>query len=336
MIYKLKSLVIKPILSCTANCPTCVLRMDLFKDRKSQNTLSLDVWRKIIDDAAMLGCIDFTISGGEPLLYDDLPELIACAARNEMVSNLNTNGSLVTLENSLAFSMAGLTNATISVYSHDSKLHDQMRHENGLFAKAINAIRFLRVQKNIVIYLQTILTNYNIEDFDKFIAMAYKLDVNYICVSYLEGDMSGKFLPSLEQINRFKNLTALRAIDVVSKNSSGKVADEAMQQINLMFANDAVGNLAFSQGEYGKTGKKYCPIPYGFALILADGDVLPCNGIEYAHEPIMGNINSTPLHEIWTSEKWGKYRKERYGWCDKCPMTLHFKIPIFPVENFSS
>jgi len=333
MVYKLRSLVVKPVLGCTSSCPTCDLRMELFKDRKLQQVISINEWEKIIEDAATLGCGDFTISGGEPLMYDKLPRLIEIATKNKMSSNLNSNGSLATLENSKSFALAGLTSATVSVYSDNSEIHNRMRNEEGLFERAINAIKYLQSQGNITIYLQTILTNYNIDNFDKFVSLAYQLKVNYICVSYLEGDISKNWLPSFVQIKNFKGSVASRVIDIINKNSSGMLAEEAASQVNSMFSSDSKEALAFSHGEYGKTGKKYCSIPYNFALILSNGDVLPCNGVEYSHNPIMGNIKDNSLYELWTSQKWDIYREARHDWCGKCPMTLHFKMPICHVNS---
>jgi sulfatase maturation enzyme AslB (radical SAM superfamily) len=61
---------------------------------------------------------------------------------------------------------------------------------------------------------------------------------------------------------------------------------------------------------------------------LADGQVHPCNGVEYCHKPVMGNTHEGRLVDLWTGPTWEQFRVERMEWCHRCPMNLHFRIPI--------
>ncbi len=49
----------------------------------------------LIDDLARSGCVQVSITGGEPLLREDLPELMARIAHYGMKINMNTNGLLL-------------------------------------------------------------------------------------------------------------------------------------------------------------------------------------------------------------------------------------------------
>ena len=328
----LKHLVLKPTLKCTSNCPTCSLRLDLFKDKQSEKVLSLTKWREVISQAKYLGCKNLHISGGEPLLYNKLIDLIDIGTSNGLTVNLNTNGSLINDKNASQMKHARLTSATVSIYSQKSIIHDQYRGDYGLYDRAINSIDIL-VKNKITVYLQTILTNYNIDNFEKIIELAYYHKANYMVVSYLEGDIEKKWLPTVNQIVNFKDYLIpiiYNIIDSKFERSSGFIAK---QKLSRMFKGNAKTAEDFSNGEYFKAGKPYCSRPNNFALVLSNGDVLPCNGVEYFHTPIIGNINDNDLVEIWNSDAWNKFRQERHEWCQLCPMTLHFNFPIHGVPQ---
>ncbi len=72
-------------------------------------------------------------------------------------------------------------------------------------------------------------------------------------------------------------------------------------------------------------------MPQKFALVLANGDVHPCNIVEYLHEPVMGNLFENMPLEIWHSEKWEKLRRDLLPECALCRISLHTIIPLRPA-----
>lgn len=87
-----------------------------------------------------------------------------------------------------------------------------------------------------------------------------------------------------------------------------------------------------NDGVYRKT-TRYCRIPREQALILANGDIHPCNVVEYSHKPIVGNLFRNNLKEIWYGEKWMDFRrdyfnKEKINYCKLCPMNLKWSVSL--------
>ena len=78
------------------------------------------------------------------------------------------------------------------------------------------------------------------------------------------------------------------------------------------------------------SARRCCSIPHRFMLVLPDGDVHPCNIVEYTHEPVVGNVlsGSGDLASIWSGAPWQRFRAERHHWCVRCPMTHHRPIPL--------
>ena len=53
--------------------------------------------------------------------------------------------------------------------------------------------------------------------------------------------------------------------------------------------------------------RQYCEYPWMSLTIMADGNVVPCTQVSN-NELVLGNINETPLEEIWNGEKYKKLR----------------------------
>lgn len=71
--HKPRNIVLKLHSSCNAKCSFYYAQND---SRSNEENLNLDDWKRIIDQAKDLGCYSVTLSGGEPLIYKDLVDLV--------------------------------------------------------------------------------------------------------------------------------------------------------------------------------------------------------------------------------------------------------------------
>jgi radical SAM protein with 4Fe4S-binding SPASM domain len=96
---------------------------------------------EIVRQAAAMGVIYFDITGGEPLVRDDITEIIAAIRAHGMVPGLFTNGTLVTADRAAALQRAGLSAAQISLDARTPALHDELRGKAGAFDRAVRGVR---------------------------------------------------------------------------------------------------------------------------------------------------------------------------------------------------
>jgi AdoMet-dependent heme synthase len=89
----------------------------------------------------------FILSGGEPLLRDDLTTIAEFAARRGATVVVGTNGTMLTDERIAALKDAGVTGVAVSVDSLDSRRHDNFRHGHGSFAATTDALSRLRAHR---------------------------------------------------------------------------------------------------------------------------------------------------------------------------------------------
>ena len=80
---------------CNNNCRHCWLWLPANAPEK-RTELSFEEIRRIVDEARALGCRKWIISGGEPMLREDFPEIFDHITTNSSSYSLNTNGTLIT------------------------------------------------------------------------------------------------------------------------------------------------------------------------------------------------------------------------------------------------
>jgi MoaA/NifB/PqqE/SkfB family radical SAM enzyme len=329
---QLKKITIKPISACTANCPTCANRKNLHHKLLSEKTISFDQWKKILEEASKLGLKNLYISGGEPTLYKHLTDLVEIGKSYGLFVNINSNGSQITKEYAEWLLKAGLDSIMISLYSPIPEVHNSMRDSKNLWSKAVSAVKiFSNLEKkypNFKVRTQTLLCRENYRSFPDLLKLHYDLGSNGIVLSYLEGDFEKKYLLNENEIKYFRENVIPEAIKFCD-NIDEKVRGRAIKVIRNLFSKNILKTSEWAKGIYRPNYKnKPCSIPKKYAMILSNGDVHPCNVVEYTHDPLMGNLFKNSLKEIWNGKKWDYFRKNLFEKCQLCPINLHKFIPL--------
>ena len=106
----------------------------------SSSLLSLEEYDKVAKSLISEGCAAFHFTGGEPLLRNDLEDIISLFKPRHSLISVQTNGLLVTEQRIKSLKEIGLDILCVSIDSFYSKEHDSFRSCNGLHKKAWNAI----------------------------------------------------------------------------------------------------------------------------------------------------------------------------------------------------
>jgi MoaA/NifB/PqqE/SkfB family radical SAM enzyme/SAM-dependent methyltransferase len=107
---------------------------------RSPQDIPLGRLRALAGELQALGAVMVTLTGGEPLLRDDL-EAVAGAFDGRSCLVLNTTGDGLTAERARALRERGLFAAGISLDAADEAVHDRMRGRPGAFRTALAALR---------------------------------------------------------------------------------------------------------------------------------------------------------------------------------------------------
>ena len=119
---------------CNLFCRHCYREAGPQAQRTDELTSAEGV--QLIKEIKKAGFHLLILSGGEPLLREDMVDLVAAAKENGLIPAMGTNGTLLTLELAKELAAAGLRGIAVSVDSLDSAYHDAFRGMQGAYEQA--------------------------------------------------------------------------------------------------------------------------------------------------------------------------------------------------------
>lgn len=149
-----------------------------------------------------------------------------------------------------------------------------------------------------------------------------------MAISYLEGDFLGKLQLTQSDIYSFRRDVIPDCLAVISGLPLElREKSKAEEDIRRLFS-DGLSVEQWSSSMYRPNKQEKCDRPQWFSIILANGDVHPCNMVEYTHAPVMGNIRESSLKNIWGGELFNLFRENLFDRCEMCPINLYTVIPL--------
>lgn len=328
---RLRNLTIKPFHGCSHHCPYCDSRQEFFRESR-EATLGLEDWAQVFVEADELGTEYLDISGGEPTLYKALGALIWEARRYGWYVSLNSTGFRVA-EMLDELVRVCLNQIIISILSVQESVHDGIRRTPGSWREAIRAMECLRGTP-LRLILHIMINRANFRELPELIDFAFARGANGLALVYPENDqLARNLLLSETEIREFRQQILPRVQDRYAVHRPR--SDRSHENLANLFAAHGVRG-DFSTGQYWfdaeEIGQK-CDKPTTFALIYSNGNVLPCNAIEYTHAPIVGNVLRQGLREIWQGPEQQEFRRSRMGFCQWCPIQRHTGAAVTSVDN---
>jgi len=125
--------------SCNLKCQHCWISSK-YKKSKSNKELNFDLFCKIIEEAKPLGLNFVRLTGGEPLLHSQIGKIINHVEENDLVLDIESNGTLITSEFAKMLGKIKKKNIAISLDGVNAETHDFFRGVKGSFKKTIGGI----------------------------------------------------------------------------------------------------------------------------------------------------------------------------------------------------
>ncbi|MDH5717130.1 MAG: radical SAM protein [Spirochaetia bacterium] len=122
---------------CNMTCPHCYASAKL---KKNNDELGTSEMYKIIDKLSDYGIKIIIFSGGEPLLRDDVFNIIEYAAKKNIHCHLSSNGVLISKEKAQNLKKSGINYVGVSIDGL-SDFNDSYRGMSGAFLKALEGIK---------------------------------------------------------------------------------------------------------------------------------------------------------------------------------------------------
>jgi len=126
---------------CNNNCRHCWVRISPHAPEK-KDELSLEEIEQLAADARKMGCQNWNISGGEPMLRPDFPEIFDYLTHKAVFYRLNTNGTLITPEIARLLRRQG--SKMVALYGATAGVHDHITRTPGSFEAAMQGFAYLK------------------------------------------------------------------------------------------------------------------------------------------------------------------------------------------------
>ncbi|RKY29435.1 MAG: hypothetical protein DRP79_00365 [Planctomycetota bacterium] len=271
---------------CQCKCKHCG---SAFYEKKKENELSTDKLRDLIGQFAEVGAGSTAFFGGEPLIRDDIFQLISLAKKRGMGTVIDTNAYALDAEMARRLAQAGLDMAMVSIDSSRPEVHDELRGVPGIFDRAVAAIKHLKengIEARIGTYVDR--EKLNNGDFQAILNLGRELGAK---VRVLAPVLAGKW----------------------SKMESLKLTPEEIDRFKKMLV---PGESFWEQEECDSCEKNFiCDAARKNSLyVTAYGDVCPC-----AYIPLsFGNVREERLADI-LKRMWSHDMFKRLSYND-CPM----------------
>ncbi|MCX6841660.1 MAG: radical SAM protein [candidate division WOR-3 bacterium] len=126
---------------CNNNCRHCWLSIPAV-DPARERELSFDEIKNIVDQARAMGTRRWSISGGEPMLRPDFPEIFEYLTRKAVSYTLNTNGTRITPEIGHVLKRKGTK--MVALYGATKETYDHVTSHPGGFEKVMQGFHYLK------------------------------------------------------------------------------------------------------------------------------------------------------------------------------------------------
>lgn len=159
----------------TGNCNLKCIHCHAFGGDASYDELSTEEGKALIDQIAAVGIRSFVFTGGEPLLREDLFELIEYAKSIGFNVFIATNGTLITKE------VAKLLNkfnvgVVIGLDAMNPEMHDAIRGVEGAYDAVIEGIENCVAEK-LYLHLNIVASKPNFDEIERIIDYGDKIGV---------------------------------------------------------------------------------------------------------------------------------------------------------------
>jgi len=167
---------------CNNHCLHCWLWLGENAPEQKEE-LSIEEIRRIADEARSMGCRNWSISGGEPMLRPDFLEIFDYLTAKSINYSINTNGTLITPQIARFLTRPG--RKMVAIYGATAQVHDHVTRRHGSFNEMLRGIAYLK-EAGAGFIMQVIPMRDNFHQYEEMLRFAQSLSPHYrVGVSWL-------------------------------------------------------------------------------------------------------------------------------------------------------
>lgn len=165
--------------ACNLNCKHCLNN----SGKPMQNQLNYEEIKNLIIKLANCGLQEVRLTGGEPLLFPQIYEIIKLCRELGLFVSIGTNGTLINENVAKKLKDAGLNKAVVSIDGNED-VHDEIRGPN-TYKKALNGLKLLK-ENGIKVRINTVIMKNNMNDVINFSKKIHELEIPMFIRRFIE------------------------------------------------------------------------------------------------------------------------------------------------------
>lgn len=287
--------------ACPLQCPYCSNPIDF---AQHHHELDTEDWLRVFKEAREMGAVQLGLSGGEPLVREDLSVLVEHARELGYYSNLITSGYNLNEDKIIDLKAAGLDHIQISMQASSEELSDFIAGTRS-FTHKKDVAKWVK-KHGYPMVLCVVIHRKNIHQMEDIIEMAMELGADYLEIAntqyygwaHLNRNL---LLPTAEQ---------LRTAEAIAKRYQQSVKDKI--------------KIYYVVPDYYEDRPKACMNGWGttFLTIAPDGTALPCHSARDLPGLDFPNVRDMSVQALWEdSAAFNRFRG--FDWmqepCRSCP-----------------
>jgi AdoMet-dependent heme synthase len=296
---------------CNLNCVHCRAGSERGPYPGELNTAKC---LEILDQIGSLGKPIVILTGGEPLMRDDVFELARYGTRAGLRMVMATNGTLLTPGIVQEMKESGIARASISIDGANEGQHDEFRQVPGAFNRAMEGISLLK-EGGVEFQINTTVTRHNRDEIEDILGMAVRLGAaaHHLFLLVPTGrarEMVNQEIDAIEYekllhwFYRMRDKVPIHLKATCAPHYYRILRQEARargEKVNM----ETYGLDAVTRGCLGGTA---------FCFISHQGIVQPCGYLELD----CGDVKKDPFDRIWRDSKIFNQLRDFSSYKGKC------------------
>lgn len=288
---------------CNCKCLMC----DYWKN-KNIKQMDVDMVRKILPTLKKYHTIKAMITGGEPLLNENVFDICTELKRNGIGITLVTNGSH--LQEHITEIADNFDEIYVSIHSNNAKVHNDICGTD-IFSEVIKGIRIIKDTYDTKIIARTVIQKRNFLDIIPTIELVKSLGVDKI--SFLpidiktpgfgrDGDNKGRYDDLTLNTGDIKEFESI--VGKIKRDYNKDLKNGVIETTSSRF--DSIIEYFKALLGSAEPPRNNCIWPWTSLVIEPNGEVRPC----FFHNSF-ANLNKMPLDGIVNSNHLRKFRQNK-------------------------
>jgi len=268
-------------LRCPLKCSHCYVDAG---EQEADRVLSTQEAFSVIDQICEAGKPVVVLSGGEPLLRQDIYAIARYGTQQGLRMVMGTSGYLIDQKTAVKLKEAGIRAVAISLDSADPSVHDAFRGVDGVWERAVAAIGHCRTA-GIAVQINMSVMRSALNEVEDVIGLGTTLGVrDYQLFFPVPTGRAMQIEPRSPE--EYEEL--IRKILVRFRDSDLNIRPTCAPQFRRIADSLGITNPAWGRG---------CLAGITYCRIYANGDVTPCPYLPVS----AGNVRTTSFIEIWNN-----------------------------------